>query len=108
MKVPRDLLIFSPFTVRKPCANSLVGVRKPACCSIAGQNSAWKYKMSLPMKWYSSASEPCFQLQRFAACPSAQEFLAARVGKFEKVMIGVAPFRLRAGHGGIRVDQLDG
>src|SRR4030065_81465 len=61
MKVPRDLLICSPFTVRKPCANSLVGVRKPACCSIAGQNSAWKYRMSLPMKWYSSVLESGFQ-----------------------------------------------
>ena len=51
MNVPRDFDIFSPFTVRKPCVCTAVGVRKPAPFSIAGQNSAWKYTMSLPMKW---------------------------------------------------------
>jgi len=50
MNVPRDFDIFAPSTVRKPCANTLVGVRWPENSSIAGQNSVWKYRMSLPMK----------------------------------------------------------
>jgi hypothetical protein len=35
-----------------------VGVRKPAPCSIAGQNRPWKLMMSLPMKWCISAVLP--------------------------------------------------
>jgi hypothetical protein len=51
MKVPRDFDIFCPLTVRKPWQNTASGRRKPAPLSIAGQNSVWKYAMSLPMKW---------------------------------------------------------
>ena len=50
MNVPRDFDIFWPLTVRKPCAYTAVGIRMPAPCSTAGQNSVWKYTMSLPMK----------------------------------------------------------
>ena len=42
MPVPRDLDIFSPLTVMKPCANTLVGVLRPANFSMAGQNKVWK------------------------------------------------------------------
>ena len=49
--VPLDFDIFSPFTVRKPCTNTLSGVRIPATCNIPGQNRQWKRMMSLPMKW---------------------------------------------------------
>ena len=38
MEVPRDLLIFWPFTVRKPWTKSLSAGLKPAPISIAGQN----------------------------------------------------------------------
>ena len=48
--VPRLLLIFSLCTVRWPCTCTALGVRRPEKCSIAGQNSVWKYVMSLPMK----------------------------------------------------------
>ena len=48
--VGRDFDIFVPLTVRKPCANTLSGCLKPAPSSTAGQNSVWKYTMSLPMK----------------------------------------------------------
>ena len=48
--VPFDLDIFSPFTVRNPCTNTLSGPLKPAACSIPGQNRQWKRMMSLPMK----------------------------------------------------------
>ncbi len=51
MPVPRLLDIFSPLTVMKPCTFTASGVLRPANFSIAGQNSAWKYTMSLPMKW---------------------------------------------------------
>ena len=42
MKVPRLLLIFSPFTVRKPCTCTRLGRAKPAVFSMLGQNSVWK------------------------------------------------------------------
>ena len=54
MKVPRDLDIFTPFTVTKPWVWMRVGLRKPDACSTAGQNRWWKLTMSLPMKWCSS------------------------------------------------------
>ena len=52
MPVPRDFDIFSPSAVRKPWTNTLSGTLygAPANLSIAGQNSVWKYTMSLPMK----------------------------------------------------------
>jgi hypothetical protein len=34
--------IFSPFTVRKPCACTREGSEKPALFSITGQKSVWK------------------------------------------------------------------
>ena len=40
MKVPRDLDIFSPFTVKNPWAKIAVGNLKLAPLSIAGQNKA--------------------------------------------------------------------
>ena len=48
--VPFDFDIFSPSTVRKPWMCTFRGRLKPAALSIAGQNSVWKYVMSLPMK----------------------------------------------------------
>ena len=64
MKVPRDLDIFTPFTVMKPCVWMRVGLRKPAASSTAGQNRWWKLTMSLPMKWCSSVSASAAALQK--------------------------------------------
>ena len=58
MNVPRDFDIFSPFTVRCPCTGIRSGCFRPAAHSIAGQNTAWKRRMSLPMKCSSLASAP--------------------------------------------------
>ena len=43
MPVPRDLDIFSPVKVMKPCTKMLSGTLYggPANSSIAGQNSVW-------------------------------------------------------------------
>ena len=57
MPVPRDLDIFSPETVMKPCTKTFFGSLRFENSSIAGQNSVWKYMMSLPMKWYCSTSD---------------------------------------------------
>ena len=55
--MPRDFDIFSPDAMtRKPCTKTLFGVLRSEKRSIAGQNSVWKYTMSLPMKWYCSTS----------------------------------------------------
>ena len=43
--------IFLPPTVRKPCAHTCVGGSTPAAISIAGQYTAWKRRMSLPIEW---------------------------------------------------------
>jgi len=47
-------------------------------------------------------------LQRAAARPFAQELLAAGGGELEEVMVGIAQFRLGAGHGGIGVLEVGG
>ena len=58
MKVPRDFDIFSPFTVRWPCTGMRSGRLSPAAHSMAGQNTAWKRRMSLPMKCSSRVGAP--------------------------------------------------
>ena len=58
MKVPRDLDIFSPFTVRWPWTTIRSGRFRPAAQSMAGQKTAWKRRMSLPMTCSSRAGAP--------------------------------------------------
>ncbi len=58
MKVPRDLDIFSPLTVRWPWTGMRSGRFSPVAQSMAGQNTAWKRRMSLPMKCSSRDGAP--------------------------------------------------
>ncbi len=69
--MPFDFDIFSPLTVRKPWMWTFRGRLKPAVFSIAGQNSVWKYVMSLPMKWCTSVSGLRHQSVEILAVPVA-------------------------------------
>jgi len=46
-----DFEIFSPRTVHQPCARIVFGSGSPAAIRNAGQYTAWKRRMSLPIKW---------------------------------------------------------
>ncbi len=56
--VPRDFDIFSPFTVRWPWTGMRSGRFSPVAQSIAGQKTAWKRRMSFPMKCSRRAARP--------------------------------------------------
>ena len=54
MTLPTDFDIFSPRLNRKPWTTTCRGNGSPADIRKAGQNTAWKRLMSLPMTWASA------------------------------------------------------